>query len=68
MIETLSTNTTGAEIAVALSIAAIIGVLWCAWWMKKLTYTNLSAFYELQDEVKHAIMKLQEEQCRSKKE
>lgn len=66
MIETLSTNTTGAEIAVALSLVAIAGVLWCVWWMKKLTYANLAAFYELQDEVKHAIIKMQEEQCRSK--
>ena len=66
MIETLSTNTTGAEIAVALSIVAIIGVLWCVWWMRKLTYANLDAFYELQDEVKHAIIKMQEEQCKGK--
>ena len=66
MIETLSANTTGAEIAVALSIAAIIGVLWCAWWMKKLTYANLAAFYELQDEVKHAIIKMQEAKCDEK--
>lgn len=58
MIETLSTNTTGAEIAVVFSLIAVVLSLWTLYWTRKQSFITASIICKVRDDTEDAIMVL----------
>ena len=58
MIETLSTNTTGAEIAVVFSLIAIILSLYTLYWTRKQLIITASVICKVRDDTEDAIVVL----------
>lgn len=58
MIETLSTNTTGAEIAVVFSLIAIVLSLWTLYWTRKQSFITASIICKVRDDTEDAIVVL----------
>lgn len=58
MIETLSTNTTGAEIAVVFSLIAVVLSLWTLYWTRKQSFITASIICKVRDDTEDAIVVL----------
>lgn len=58
MLETLSTNTTGAEIAVVFSLIAIVLSLRTLYWARKQSFITASVICKVRDDTEDAIMVL----------
>ena len=60
MLETLSTNTTGAEIAIIVSLIAIILSLYTLYWARKQSFITASVICKVRDDTEDAIIVLRE--------